>query len=180
MPCVGILSTRMTTKLYLCIGLLFTAASFFGSYWSVQTSLPLTVVTYGMLGGVPHAILYPGCINIALRWVPEHRGLITGLVLTGYGLGAVAWNQLTTCYINLDNLEPDVTVGEDKYFSQSSVLDRVPSCFLLVGTIFTAGLLVCVLVICDPPVPPVPPVPPQVVIITKSSAEKENLIPHGG
>ncbi|KAK7496081.1 hypothetical protein BaRGS_00012782, partial [Batillaria attramentaria] len=122
---LGLISNHMPAKLYLLIGTLFTAASQFGTYWSVQTSFPVTVVTYGIVGGVPLAMLYPPTLRLAVTWAPADKmGFITGVIITGYGSGAFAWNQLTTWYINPHNLQPDVKVGEDVYYSQPEVLEK--------------------------------------------------------
>nr|KAG5692652.1 hypothetical protein BaRGS_022652 [Batillaria attramentaria] len=130
MPVLGIISSRLPTRLYLFMGVLSTAASMFGTYRAVQVSFVLTVVTYGLVNGIPSAILYPAPIKIAARWLPHKVGLVSGLVLTGYGCGAFAWNQVITWYINPDNLQPDVKDGDDVYYSQPSVLEAVPKCFL--------------------------------------------------
>lgn len=150
---VGILSAYLPTPVYILLGALTTAAMMFGTYQTIQTSFPLTVVTYGLVGGVPTAILYPAAINIAAKWFPSNVGLVSGLVLTGYGCGAVAWNQLTTWYINPDNLQPDVTVGGDVYYSQPEVLSRVPGCFLLLGFVITGIQFLAAILVRSPPPP---------------------------
>nr|KAG5692654.1 hypothetical protein BaRGS_022654 [Batillaria attramentaria] len=102
----------LAVTLYSRIHLQFWASTF-GTYWAIQESFPLTILTYGVIGGIPHALLYPAAINIAVRWVPDKIGFIAGLILTGYGCGSFSWNQLTTWFINPDNLQPELHVGED-------------------------------------------------------------------
>nr|KAG5705989.1 hypothetical protein BaRGS_010879 [Batillaria attramentaria] len=63
----GLLFNRLHTKLCIFIGIFFSAASTFGTYWAIQESFPLTILTYGVIGGIPHALLYPAAINIAVR-----------------------------------------------------------------------------------------------------------------
>ncbi|KAK7496088.1 hypothetical protein BaRGS_00012789 [Batillaria attramentaria] len=150
-PLVGLVSTRISTRSYLAVGVLFTAASFFGNYWTVQKSFPLTIVTYGIVGAVPIAIYGNATINIAARWMTNGKGLVTGIVLAGWGCGGFAWNQLTTWYINPDNLQPDIIQGEDRYYSQAEVLDRVPGCFLVLGGIFTGVQFLSVILTFEPP-----------------------------
>ncbi|KAK7465890.1 hypothetical protein BaRGS_00037542 [Batillaria attramentaria] len=165
MPFVGLLSTRIPTKLYLFLGTLFTAktcdtlpslrcnGSTFGTYWSIQASFPITVLSYGILGGAAQAILYPAPVNIVARWTPSKVGLVSGLILTGYGLGAFLWNFLITWYINPHNLQPDVKIGEDMFYTQPEVLDKVPSCFLVLGCVFSGIQLLSLILVCEAPEP---------------------------
>lgn len=40
--------------------------------------------------------------------MPRNVGLASGVLLTGFGGGAVFYNELITFYINPDNVRPDV------------------------------------------------------------------------
>ncbi|WP_048057756.1 MFS transporter [Metallosphaera cuprina] len=44
------------------------------------------------LGSIGEGTLYGLSLNLALKWFPERRGLITGLVSMGFGLGAALFN----------------------------------------------------------------------------------------
>jgi hypothetical protein len=39
-------------------------------------------------------------------WFPENPGLVSGLVLGGYGLGTVVFDSISTLIINPNNLKP--------------------------------------------------------------------------
>ena len=54
-------------------------------------------LTYGLLGGIGTGIIYIGVIGLMVKWFPDKRGLATGLVAAGYGIGAV----LTTFPISI-------------------------------------------------------------------------------
>jgi oxalate/formate antiporter len=41
------------------------------------------------LGGIGTGIIYIGVIGLMVKWFPDKRGLATGLVAAGYGMGAV-------------------------------------------------------------------------------------------
>lgn len=86
--------------------------------------------------------------------MPNNVGFVTGLILTGYGLGAFMWNFLITWYINPNNLQPNVKVGDDVYYSQPEVLEKVPSCFLVLGGVFTFIQLLSLLLVCEAPASP--------------------------
>ena len=63
-------------------------------------------------------------------------------------MGAFIFNTVQTTYLNPLNFSP----REDGYFSadQSEILDRVPSVFLLLGSIYTVMQLVAVFLISSP------------------------------
>jgi oxalate/formate antiporter len=46
-------------------------------------------LTYGLFGGIGTGIIYIGVIGLMVKWFPDKRGLATGLVAAGYGMGAV-------------------------------------------------------------------------------------------
>lgn len=48
------------------------------------------------------------CIGIEhfFQWFPNHRGLVAGIVVAGYGSGSLIFNQIQTLYINPDNFAP--------------------------------------------------------------------------
>ena len=46
-------------------------------------------LTYGLLGGIGTGIVYIGVIGHMVQWFPDKRGLATGLVAAGYGIGAL-------------------------------------------------------------------------------------------
>ena len=50
---------------------------------------------------------------LPLQWLPDRAGLISGIILMGYGIGSFIWTSITTWYINPANLQPDVKIGQD-------------------------------------------------------------------
>ena len=46
-------------------------------------------LTYGLLGGIGTGIVYVGVVGHMVQWFPDKRGLATGLVAAGYGIGAL-------------------------------------------------------------------------------------------
>ena len=53
------------------------------------SSLTALYLTYGLLGGIGTGIVYVGVIGHMVQWFPDKRGLATGLVAAGYGVGAL-------------------------------------------------------------------------------------------
>jgi MFS family permease len=52
------------------------------------------LATYGVLGGFGNGIAYVTPVATVTKWFPERRGLAGGIVVTGFGLGAVAFNGI--------------------------------------------------------------------------------------
>ena len=61
------------------------------------------------------------------------KGLVNGIIVGGFGLGAFIFNQIQTAYLNPTNKDLD----DGQYFSDDKILDRVPSMFLMLGSIYT-------------------------------------------
>ena len=86
-PAQGLLVDRFGPRLLLSIG---TALS--GLSWVLAaqtTSLTGFYLTYGLLGGIGTGIVYVGVVGHMVQWFPDRRGLATGFVAAGYGMGAL-------------------------------------------------------------------------------------------
>ena len=57
---------------------------------------------------------------------------MNGIIVGGFGLGAFIFNQIQTAYLNPNNSELD----DGQYFKDEKILQRVPSVFLLLGSIY--------------------------------------------
>jgi oxalate/formate antiporter len=86
-PPQGFLVDRFGPRVLLSAGALLTGLS-----WALAaraTSLTALYLTYGLLGGIGTGIIYIGVVGHVVQWFPEKRGLATGLVAAGYGIGAL-------------------------------------------------------------------------------------------
>ena len=52
-------------------------------------SLTALFLTYGVMGGLGTGIVYIGVVGQMVGWFPDRRGLATGVVAAGYGMGAI-------------------------------------------------------------------------------------------
>jgi len=86
-PWQGVLVDRFGPRLLLSLGALITGLS-----WVLAaraSGLTMLYLTYGLLGGIGTGIVYVGVIGHMVQWFPDKRGLATGLVAAGYGIGAL-------------------------------------------------------------------------------------------
>jgi OFA family oxalate/formate antiporter-like MFS transporter len=51
-------------------------------------------LTHGVLGGVGLGLGYIVPLAVLIGWFPDKRGFITGLAVTGFGLGALVTGPL--------------------------------------------------------------------------------------
>lgn len=60
----------------------------------LATDLPLFYLTYGVIGGIGLGLGYIVPLAVLIGWFPDKRGFITGLAVTGFGLGALATSPI--------------------------------------------------------------------------------------
>ena len=104
------------------------------SYFTVQYSFWLFLLSYGVVYGVGIGISYMSIISCAVKWMPKWKGLVSGFVLSGIGISPFIFNAIQTGFINPGNRSPDYSPYlHETYFTQPDVLDRVPFIFLLLS-----------------------------------------------
>src|ERR687898_2154570 len=85
-PFVGALIDRLGPRTLVLFGGVFT-----GLAWvinSYATSFP-GFYAGAMVGGLGVGAVYATCINNAIKWFPDKRGLAVGLTAAGYGSGTI-------------------------------------------------------------------------------------------
>lgn len=60
---------------------------------SIQ-SLPLFYIGYGVIGGIGLGLGYVTPVATVAKWFPDKKGFITGMVVMGFGLGALVMSKL--------------------------------------------------------------------------------------
>lgn len=58
----------------------------FGKYW--------LYLTYGVIGGLGGGMAYVTPVAMVTKWFPDKRGLGSGMVVMGFGLGAFVYNNI--------------------------------------------------------------------------------------
>ena len=144
----GHLEERIGVRMTILVGCSFMTSGVFLTYYTIQHSLALATLTYGLMFGFGLALAYAPPMAVAMKWFPRKKGLVNGIIVGGFGMGAFIFNTVQTSYLNPLNHSPQ----SDGYFSaaQGDVLDRVPSVFLLLGSIYGIMQLVAVCLISSP------------------------------
>lgn len=112
-------------------------------------------VVYGMCVGFGS-----GCGSFTPVWpswlyFPKRRGLATGIIMFGFGFGAVVFGLSFTFLTNPDNKKASVLVkygGQKSMLFSGSVADNVPWTLRYIGIMYAALTVVAVLLVSDPAV----------------------------
>jgi OFA family oxalate/formate antiporter-like MFS transporter len=64
------------------------------SFWAVCLGV-------GLIGGAGIGLGYVVPIAVGMRWFPDHKGMITGLAVAGFGFGAMGWVKLAGAWGHL-------------------------------------------------------------------------------
>jgi MFS transporter, OFA family, oxalate/formate antiporter len=64
------------------------------SYWGMMIGVSI-------IGGIGIGICYVVPIAVGMNWFPDHKGMITGVAVAGFGFGAMIWVKLADSWGNL-------------------------------------------------------------------------------
>jgi MFS transporter, OFA family, oxalate/formate antiporter len=67
---------------------------------SFATSIPMLVLTYGVIAGAGVGIVYGVPISLAAKWFPDRKGLAVGLTVVGFGLSPLITAPLAKSLID--------------------------------------------------------------------------------
>jgi len=65
------------------------------------TNFWIVLIGVGLIGGAGIGLAYVVPIAVGMRWFPDHKGMITGLAVAGFGFGALIWVQVADSWGNL-------------------------------------------------------------------------------
>ncbi|XP_053403163.1 uncharacterized protein LOC123555385 [Mercenaria mercenaria] len=144
----GLLDRYLGVRIATGAGCVFYCLGVALTYFTIQKSLVFVALSYGLLSNFGSFIAYGPPAQTAVKWLPERPTFAVGMIVCGFGGGALVFNQVVTAYINPDNLSPDLETSDgEKYFTNKAVLDRIPSVFLLLAGIYVCAQFLGVLLI---------------------------------
>ncbi|MEG0366241.1 MAG: OFA family MFS transporter [Coprobacillus sp.] len=77
--------------------LMFVGGIVFGLGWALTafaSSIPMLYLTTGLIAGAGNGLLYNPSINTALKWFPEKRGTMSGILLASASVGPLALSKI--------------------------------------------------------------------------------------
>jgi len=141
----GILDSKIGTRLTVTVGGSFLIlGTFLSSYAQSVTQL---LFSYGIIFGIGLGLSYPGPMLCAVRWRPESKNLVTGIIVAGIGIGAFIFGLLTFVLVNPTSLN----TKSDGYFPEGPVTENVPQMFRTLSCIYAVMLTTAVTLLSDPP-----------------------------
>ena len=157
----GILLRRVGPRiLAISGGLLFGAGYIVAAFALHVVSFPLLLAGYGLVGGTGLGLGYVTTVATVAKWFPDRKGLVTGMVVMGFGLGALVMSKV-------------IAPALMRHFVGDFV-----SVFLVMGVLF--GIVSAVLGACmvnPPPDYAVPGAPDQTAASASSVDEGEAFSP---
>jgi amidase len=120
-------------KLAVIGGMLFSLSYVLGGIALYFKSIPLFYLGYSVVGGIGIGLGYVTPVSTVAKWFPDKKGLVTGVVVMGFGVGAFMMSKL---------LAPILVA--------SSKGDLVPV-FISLGVFFAVVLLPVTLTLRNPP-----------------------------
>jgi OFA family oxalate/formate antiporter-like MFS transporter len=64
-------------------------------------TLPMLLLTYGLLAGIGSGLAFTGNLNNAIKFFPDKRGLASGCVLAGVGIGTLLCTALAKYFLSI-------------------------------------------------------------------------------
>jgi len=97
----GILVDKVGPKFVATLGvILYGIGVLLGGVALTVGNLWLLYIGYGVIGGAGNGLAYVVPIATLIRWFPDRRGLITGMSVMGFGLGAFFIGKIVPGLIN--------------------------------------------------------------------------------
>ena len=81
---------------------------------------------YCFLNGIGCGMCYMVPLVCGWEWFPKHKGLVTGLIIGGYGFGSFIFSFVSTALVNPNNLSPTIPGPDNTTFFAPEVADRTP------------------------------------------------------
>lgn len=140
--------TRKTLSTQITFFFAFSSCVFL-SYWSIQSSYALLLLTLGLIASFGQGIAYVNVLTQCQRWAPkEYVGLVSGIITSGFASGAFVLAPVESKFVNPDNIK----VNDKGFFDDEALLRRVPEMFLLLSAIFLCIQLISLIFIGEPSV----------------------------
>ena len=115
---VKAIGARMTARLG-CISVLATV--YIASY---TKTLATFLLFYGLLFGISVGITYTAPMMAAYTWLPKSKGLVSGAILGGYGMGGFFFNIIGTKFANPSGIDPINGVFPIEIYSNFPIMLR--------------------------------------------------------
>ncbi len=91
----GILNDRKGARLTCLVGVIVFSVGIGASALLTAQTIALINVTYAIVGGFGSGLAYSACVSCVQKWMPERRGVATGLAVSAFGLSTVIFSPVS-------------------------------------------------------------------------------------
>ncbi len=155
MPISGFLIRLVGWRFAMFAGCAIFSAGSALTYWTIGSgSLRQVAFTYGVVSAFGQGMALIPTMTMGMRWFPRRKGLAMGIVVGGFGGGAMLFNQIQTAVVNPDNVAVEKTPeidGDEEYFTDHELLERVPYVLLVLAAIYSCVQFAACLMVTEPP-----------------------------
>ena len=142
------------------IGSSMFSAGYLLAGWALHLdSIVMFYLCYGVIGGAGIGLGYVTPVATVAKWFPDHKGLVTGIVVMGFGVGAFLLSK---------GLAPLLVLQTGQ---------ELALVFVWLGVIFACVLIPCSLCLSNPPEPEPAPAA-QTAQPAGGSAEPDSIWPY--
>lgn len=121
---------------------------------SLSETLAGFICSQGILFGVGIGICYSAPISASILWMPQRKGLVTGIIVGGFGCGAFVFGLIATHVVNPHQQAVDKSGANQNYFPpDSEVVHNVPLMYQVLGCCYFCFFLAACFLLHQPPSP---------------------------
>lgn len=116
---------------------------------SYVTNASLFIFLYAVVMGMSFGLLYMPGLKNAWQYFPSKKGLISGIILSSYSVGAILWTLFTKAVANPNDESPLDKYSETEYFyyPNQDVVKNVPQMLRYLAYIYFGMIVVAVVLI---------------------------------
>ena len=103
MPFTGFIIAILGNKASMILGVAIFSAGCALTYITIQKELWLISITYGVITALGHNIALIPTLTAGMNWFPNHKGLVMGITVSGFGGGSLLFNAIQTEIVNPNN-----------------------------------------------------------------------------
>ena len=106
-------------------------------------SFPSFLVLFGLGYGICNGLTYMVPMHHGWLWFPKSPGLVSGIVIGGFGFGSLIFGNVARILVNPDNVQADPDTG----YYPSDVSDNVPKMMKILVLCWAAIAIVSIFLI---------------------------------
>ena len=109
------------------------------------------LVTFACVLSVGVSFCYFPPLVAGWQWLPERKGLVTGVILGAFGLGSFVFSLISIAVVNPQNAVPNVIASNGSQFFSAAIAAKVPYLMYVLAGTWSVLALIAILLIRNKP-----------------------------